>query len=416
MNWPHEESSETMDALEGLKVLDLSWAVAGPTTARVLADYGATVVHVESSVHLDIGRQAPPFIDEQPDPDRNAIFHQANAGKLGISLDLRRAEAQAIVHRLAAWADVVIESFTPGTMAQWGLDFEQLNAGDPALIMLSMSLMGSDGPYANVSGFGNVGAAASGYQHLTGSPERTPLGTPGPYTDALAPRLAVPLLLSAIDHQRRTGEGCHLDFSQAEAAMHLMAPQLAQYFSSGEVANRYSNHDADMAPHGVFECRAGSQHSDWLAVAVDSDATWDRLVQLIGAPPETCTPELAVASGRLAHRDEVNAHLARWMATRTTADAEAELLAHAIPAHVAISSIDAMTDTQFQALGHFHTVPFGNDDSTVIEGSRYQLSATPARIARGGPLLGEHNAFVLSEFLDMDDSQIEALTRSGVMR
>jgi crotonobetainyl-CoA:carnitine CoA-transferase CaiB-like acyl-CoA transferase len=185
--------------LDRLKVLDLSWVVAGPVIGRALADFGATVVRVESSRRIETARLMPPFIANIPDPEASALYETCNAGKLGMCLDLSSEPGRAVVNDLARWADVAIESFSPGTMDRFGLSPEVLRAANPGLIVLSSALCGQSGPWSSLAGYGNVGAALAGFQYLVGWPDRTPIGPFGPYTDYVGPRFALVTLLAALD-------------------------------------------------------------------------------------------------------------------------------------------------------------------------------------------------------------------------
>jgi crotonobetainyl-CoA:carnitine CoA-transferase CaiB-like acyl-CoA transferase len=189
--------------LEGVKVLDLAWVVAGPAIGRSLADYGATVVRVESSVRIETARFMGPFPGGQMDPQRSALYDTYNSGKLGLALDLSSDAGRAVAADLARWADVLIESFAPGQMARWGLSAERLRADNPGLIGLSTSLMGQSGPYSSFAGFGNIGGAVAGYQGIVGHRGKMPIGPFGPYTDYVGPRFGLVALLAALEHRRR---------------------------------------------------------------------------------------------------------------------------------------------------------------------------------------------------------------------
>src|SRR5437667_76773 len=214
--------------LADLKVVDFSWAGVGPITVKYLADHGATVVRVESHARYDVVRLGPPWHDGKPGIERSQFYASYNTSKLGIALDLSKPEARAIARRLAAWAEVVVESYTPRVMRAFGLAYEDLRAVNPRLVMLSTCLQGQTGPYAEFPGFGQLAAALSGFYEIAGWADRAPAPPYGAYTDYVVPRLAATALLAAIDHQRRTGEGQHLDVSQVESALDLHAdPVLA---------------------------------------------------------------------------------------------------------------------------------------------------------------------------------------------
>ncbi|MBM3141361.1 MAG: hypothetical protein FJZ92_14415, partial [Chloroflexi bacterium] len=181
------------EAFAGLRVADFSWVAAGPIVVKALADHGATVVRVESATRLDLLRRLPPFKDGVPGPNRAYWYNNVNTSKLGLALDLSTAEGRGVARRLVDWADVVVESFTPGTMARFGLGYGAVSHERPDLIMLSTCLLGQTGPRATYAGYGSHGAAIAGLHAITGWPDRPPTGPAGPYTDVVAPRLAVPL-------------------------------------------------------------------------------------------------------------------------------------------------------------------------------------------------------------------------------
>ena len=403
--------------LEGVRVVDLSWAVAGPITARVLADFGADVVRIESSDRLDVSRCMPPFVDGVPDTEMAALFINCNAGKMSMGIDLSAEAGRNVVRDLAAWADVVVESYAPGVIEKWGLTYSSLGHQNPRLIMLSTSLMGHTGPLANMAGYGNVGSALSGLKDLTGWPGRTPFGPFGPYTDAIAPRFALFLILAALDHRRETGRGCYIDLSQVECALGFLTPQLADYFQSGRVVTRSGNRDDDMVPHGVFRCAdRGDDEAAWIAIAVQNDAQWARLQELMGAPAALAPHDLSSLEGRLMARDAIERWVEEWVRPQVVEELERLLQGEGIPAYEAVSLARATEDAQFEAWGHFVGIPHPIVSETVIEGPRYQLSDTPPGRPAASPLLGEHTEYVAREILGYRPSKIQHLLREGVLQ
>jgi crotonobetainyl-CoA:carnitine CoA-transferase CaiB-like acyl-CoA transferase len=189
------DQSPTNRPLEGMKILDFMWAIAGPMTTRILADYGATVIRVESAGHLDACRTMRPFVGGKPHIDGSALFQACNASKQMITLDLSKPEARAIVEDLVAWSDIVCESFSPGTFKNMGWGCEALTKIKPDVILLSTSLMGQTGPLARYAGNGNLAAAVAGFYDLTGWPDRSPAGPFGAYTDYIAPKFSASALL-----------------------------------------------------------------------------------------------------------------------------------------------------------------------------------------------------------------------------
>jgi len=218
--------------LQDLNVLDFSWVVAGPAVGRALADFGATVIRIETTNKIDTARLIGPFHDGITGPEHSALYGNVNAGKYGMTLDMSNEKAREVVLDLVRWADIVVESFSPGVMKKWGLDYETLRAVNPTLIMLSTSILGNTGPYSKFAGFGNLGSAMSGIMNIAGWPDEPPKGPFGPYTDFVGPRFSLVMVLSALDHARRTGEGCYIDLSQVETGIHFIAQGILNYCQS----------------------------------------------------------------------------------------------------------------------------------------------------------------------------------------
>src|SRR4051794_22276022 len=306
--------------LDGVKVLDLTWAMAGPATTRVMADFGATVVRLESLRHLDVARTIGPFVNDTPGTDASGLLFNMTTGKRSVAVDLTLPESRDVLEDLVRWADVVVESFSPRGSAALGLDYETLAALNPDLIMMSSCLFGQSGPLERYAGFGTMGASLSGFFHLTGWPDRPPCGPFGAYSDYMSPRFALCALLAALDHRRRTGEGQYLDFAQAEAAVHFLTPALLDYSVNRRGANRAGNDDPHMAPHGVSPS-AGDD--EWVAIACGDDAQWDALAgvlgraELAGLPVET----------RCERRTELDEVVSAWTRSRTPVEAQDALVA-----------------------------------------------------------------------------------------
>src|ERR1700756_90149 len=273
-------------ALEGVHILDFAWVGVGPITTKYFADNGADVIRVESAARPDVLRIGPPWKDAMPGINRSQFFASYNTSKKSITLDLSKPKARELVKRLVPWADIIVESFTPKAMRNWGLDYENLCEVRPNLIMLSTCMQGQTGPNALYPGFGQLMAALSGYYHVSGYSSGEPPCPPyGAYTDFIAPRFSACALLAALDYRRRTGRGQYIDMSQYEAALHNLAPALVDYFSSGRVAGPAGNRSECYAPHGAYRCADVDGHERWLALAVANDEEWRGMLAVLGNPP-----------------------------------------------------------------------------------------------------------------------------------
>jgi crotonobetainyl-CoA:carnitine CoA-transferase CaiB-like acyl-CoA transferase len=399
--------------LVDVKILDFTWVMAGPAATRVLADYGATVVRIESTYRLDTGRTIGPFHDGQPGVEQSGFFQNLNAGKLSLTLDLSQEAGREIAHDLVRWADVVTESFSPNVMRAWGLDYAALQQVKPDIIMVSTCLMGQSGPFAQFAGFGNLAAAISGFFSLTGWPDRPPAGPFGAYTDYVAPRFTAVTILAALEYRRRTGQGQYIDQSQAESALHFLTPALLDYTVHGRSQERVGNADAHLAPHGVYPA-AGQDH--WLAIAVCTEAQWQALCEVMQRPDLGHDSRFATLAARLTHREALDTIVAAWTQEHSVQEAEAILQARGVPASAVQNSQELYSDPQLIHRGHFVELPAPLHGTTTVEGSRFRLSRTPACVERAGPTLGRDNQYVLETILGYSPERIAALTAAGILR
>jgi crotonobetainyl-CoA:carnitine CoA-transferase CaiB-like acyl-CoA transferase len=347
---------------DGLKVVDLTWVYAGPLATRVLADFGATVVKVEGPRHPDASRGGGGALCGDTGLEGSVAFAHFNCGKLGLTLDLCTETAKEVLLDLVRWADVLVESYTPGVMDAWGIGYDALRNVNPQLIMMSTSLMGQTGPLADFAGFGNLAGAITGFYELTGWPDRAPAGPFLAYTDYVAPRYTLAALLAALDWRRTTGCGQHLDLSQAEASIHFLAPAILDHTVNGNHPTRRGNADPFLRPHGVYRC-AGDD--EWAAIACETDVQRAALGGMVGG----LTDE----------------ELSAWTAPRTVAEVEAALQRVGVPVHGVQNSRACYADPQLRHRGHYLTVEHPVHRTCVVEASRIVLSRTPAVVGRGGP-------------------------------
>jgi benzylsuccinate CoA-transferase BbsF subunit len=399
--------------LAGVHIVDLMWVIAGPSATRVLADYGATVVRIESTRRLDTARTIGPFQDGSPGPENSGLFQNVNAGKLGLTLDMASDAGREIFLDLVRWADVVTESFSPQAMRSLGLDYETLQQVKPDLIMLSTCLMGQTGPMANFAGFGNLAAAISGFFSLTSWPDRAPAGPFSAYTDYVSPRFTAMAILAALDHRRRTGEGQYIDQSQVESALHFLGPALLDYTVNDREQAPAGNRDPHMAPHGVY---AAAGDDRWIALAVQTEEQWQALCAVMQRPELARNPRFATLTSRLAHQDELDAIITDWTRTREALDLETILQEHDIAASVVQRLYDLYDDPQLRHRGHFVPREHPIHGAITVENSRFTLSRTPAWIGRAAPTLGRDNHEVLGAILGYSAERIAALEAQGVLR
>ncbi len=389
--------------LEGVKILDLFWVLAGPGATRMLADYGVTVVHVESTRHLDTLRVISPYQFSHPHPEGAGGFQCANANKLGITLDLARDEGREIALELTRWADVVTESFAPGVISEYGLGWDELRRAKPDLIMISSCLMGQTGPWRDFTGFGTLAATVTGFQDLGSWPDRAPSGPFGAYTDFIAARYNAAAILAALEFRDRTGRGQYIDQSQAEAALHFLAPAFVDYTVNGNAQRAAGNEDGDLFPHGVFPASGDDR---WVAIAIRDDAEWQALCALLGRQD---------LLGRRSDRPVVEEAIAAWTSPREAAEIEAALQARAIPAHEVLDTPGLFADPQLQHRNHFIEIEHEIYPNMTIESSRLQLSRSPALKPKRALSFGRDNRHVLEDLLGYTPEQIADLAARSVL-
>ncbi len=394
--------------LDGLKVCDLSWVAAGPLSTKILAFWGAAVVRIESVNRPCLLRQALGHLDDIPDQEGGITWHSVNANKLGVALDLSKPEALEVVRDLVAWADVVTESFTPGTVARWGLGYEDLRKIKPDIIMLSSCVMGQTGPYRDFAGFGNMSASVAGFFDVTGWPDRLPAGPYMAYTDYTSPRFTAAAVLAAVEHRRRTGEGQYLDFSQMEAATHFLAPAIVDYQRTGVMPTRRGNAADGIFPHGVYPSLG---HDRWIAVVCETDQQWDLLAGLMRRPDLV---GLTLAA-RLEQAESIETSLSAWTARQDAGGLQIRLQVHGIPAHQVQNSGECVNDPQLVHRRHFRWAPHPIAGQVMVDAMPYTLSRSSPEFRWGGPTYGQHTMEVLDEILGYDGERIAELAIAEVL-
>jgi len=398
---------------DGIKVADFSWAWVGPTTGKYLADHGATVVRVETESPPCRGRAMGPYKDGTPGTNRSHAYGDFNTSKLGLSLNLKNPAAIDVARRLIAWADVYIESFTPGTVDDLGIGPETARSLNPSIIMASTCLMGQSGPAAAFAGFGFHAGAIAGFYEVTGWPDLPPDGPWAAYTDGVAPRFLAATIMAALDHRRRTGQGQYIDASQMEMSLHFLAPQIIDFNVSGRVASRDGNRSETMAPHNAYPCSGDDQ---WCAIAVETDEQWIALGHVIGDPDWARDDRFRTAEGRLSDQDQIDRHLGEWTSTKSAHDVMNTLQSAGVPAGVVQRSSDLLRDPQLDHRRFFRYMDHPEMGNVPHTGDRFLMRDYEGGPRFPAPLLGQHNEMVLREILGMTDEEItEVLAAGGIV-
>ena len=386
--------------LQGIRILDFAWVLAGPYATRILADFGAEVLKVQ------------PLMPEAEDKFSRGYYNTWNRNKLGITLNLNRPEGVALAKRLVAISDAVVENFTPRVMANWGLDYDSLRKAKPDLIMLSMSTMGNTGPWRDYVGFGPTVQAFSGITYLTSFPGKPPLGLGTSYADHIAGLLACIALLGALEYRRRTGEGQYIDVSQAEAMASLLGDAVLDYTVNGKEAEPVGNSSTEAAPHGVYRCRGDDR---WCALAVFTEEEWQGFKRALGNPPWAEDKRFATLTDRLKNKAKLDKLVEDWTKEHTAEEAMALLQKQGVAAGVVQDASDLAEDPQLKQRGSFIELNHPELGKTVSDAVPIRLSDTPARYTRAAPILGQDNDYVYGELLGLSRSELTELKKQGII-
>jgi len=390
-------------ALEGIKVLDLSRVLAGPWAGQLLADLGADVVKVERPGSGDDTRSwGPPWLkDAAGEPTRDAAYYFcANRNKRSVAVDIATPEGQALVRQLALEADVVLENFKVGGLRQYGLDWASLSALKPALVYCSITGFGQTGPYAQRAGYDFLIQGMGGLMSVTGRADGEEGAGPQKVgvalTDILTGLYASVGVLAALAHRDRTGAGQHIDLALLDVQVACLANQTANYLIGGSVPRRMGNAHPNIVPYQDFPTADGD-----MILAVGNDGQFARLCEVAGQAQWAVDARFATNAARVRHRAELIPLLRQATVMRTTREWVAALEAAGVPCGPINRLDEVFADPQVIARGLRIDLPHALAGSVPGVANPIRMSASPVRYERASPLLGEHTAEVLADWLGM---------------
>ncbi|WP_019576316.1 CaiB/BaiF CoA transferase family protein [Curvibacter lanceolatus] len=392
--------------LAGLKVLELGQLIAGPFAAKTLADFGADVVKIEPLGSGD------PLRKWRLLKDGTSVWWQVQSrNKRSLALDLKAAEAQAIVRQLAAEADVLIENFRPGAMEGWGLGPDELLALNPRLVMLRISGYGQTGPYRDKPGFGVVAEAMSGLRHLTAEPGRVPVRVGVSIGDTLASLHGVIGILMALQERQRSGQGQVIDVALYEAVFNCMESLLPEYSAFGAVRGPAGSALPGIAPSNAYRCADGG----YALIAGNGDSIFKRLMHEMGRDDLGQDPALGDNAGRVARVAEIDAAIGAWTEKLTVDEVLAALDRASVPAGRIYTVADIAADPHYQARGMIEQVRLDDGSTLAVPGIIPKLSRTPGGHRRNAPLgIGQDTDAVLRD-IGLSAEQIQALKERGIV-
>jgi benzylsuccinate CoA-transferase BbsF subunit len=399
-----------MAPLTGIRVLDFTHVLAGPFCTRLLADFGADVVRVESasrSDRLGAGTWKSGFEERQ---DRPASYLNNNRSKRSITIDLKHKAGHALALRLARIADIVIENFSAGVMARLKLGYHQLREINPKIVYVSMSGYGHDGPRRDWTSMNMNLQGYSGLMMVTGCEGDPPIAISNSWNDYIGGLHACFGILQALSERAKSGVGAHLDMSQFDCSVATLGPLLLGSAVNKNVPPRLGNRSPAGAPQGCYRC-AG--RDEWCVIAVESDEQWRALVAALGNPNWGNAPLLATSSGRRARHDEIDRRIEEWTSELPNTEVERRLKEAGVPAE-RMRRIQTLIGAPDGA-EIFHSMEEPRIGSMMTTGIPFTLSSSAFAPSRPAPSLGQHSREVLREWLALPENEIEALEKEKAL-
>ncbi len=400
--------------LDGMRVIDFSMGWAGPICTRTLADLGADVIKIEAIQYPDWWRgvdRRPAYVLEQM-YEKSVRYCIMNRNKRGITLDLTRPQGLQLAKRLLADADLVVDNYSVEVLPKLGLGYEVLRQLNPKLVMMSMSAFGTGSVHRDCRAYGSTLEQGSGLPSVVGDANGPPVMSHTAFGDAVGGLNGCAAALIALIHAKLTGKGQFIDLAQIECMMPFAAPWIIAHSIDGSAPVKYGNRHPDFVPHGCFPC-AGSDN--WIVIAVSSDAMWPKLCKLLGRPDWATDEALRSSAARRRIEDEIDAAITDWTSTRAPDDVMNALQAAGVASGVARLPVDLLTDPQLHARGFIQEIDRAFIGRHPQPSMPFRETDRPFEIRSAPPTLGEHNREILAGMLGLSDTEIDQLTRDGII-
>lgn len=400
-----------MDALAGVRVVDFTWYGAGPYCTLMMALMGAEVIKIESMKRLDNARIRGEAFQKTGNVDQSQAFNSGNLNKLSLTLNLTKPKAIELAKAITLTSDVVANNFSAGVMDRLGLGYDVLRKIRPDIVMLSSSASGSTGPESRYVGFASVFGALSGLGWMTGYTDGPPveMRLPMDYGSATMSLFAV---LAALNCRKRTGVGQHIDLASREVPSCFIGDSLMAYIMNGRNQARSGNQDDTMAPHNCYPCKG---EDAWVSIAVPNEEEWAALCNAMDNPAWTKEECFSDALSRWRNQVELDKLIGQWTVNHTHYEVMHILQAAGVAAFPSMSGKDIFTDPHIADRGLAPVVEHPLIGKQTVVGIPFKLSATPGKVKRHAPLLGEHNSYVLGKLLGIAEREIKALAEEEVV-
>ena len=384
--------------LDGIRVVDLSWIIAGPTATRILAAMGAEVIKVGSA--------------RRPDPStRGPAFQAYNQSKLYCALNISSPKGLELAKQLLAVSDVVIENFAVGVIERLGLSYEVISAERPDIIMVSSSGTGHSGPHKDYVAYGSLLQHYTGWNSISGYPQRGPVPG-GLWADPWVGMELAMVTAAALNNRAVTGQGQYIDFSMAEALSASIPEAILDYQMNHRVPAPMGNRDVRYAPHGVYHC-AGADR--WVAIAVTNDEEWNSLCRLIQRPDLAADPRFANAEGRRKYQDVLDPAISQWTTQYEDYEAMRLLQEAGVPSGPSLDISRVFNESQLREVGYLNKLHTRDGELRDVPGLPWRFDREQGPILTEAPVLGQHNEYVYQELLGLSEREVNRLVEEQVI-
>ena len=398
--------------LEGVNVFDFGWAIAGSLATKTLADFGATVVKLESATHVDFMRTNG-FVKgtSSKDPNDKPFYSVLNTSKLGLGLNVKNENSKEVITEFYKWADVVFENFAPGKIDQMGLGYEYAKSVNPNIIFVHSSIYGMKGPLASQSGTDGLGSSVAAHRGMTGWPDREPRPfSPMVFGDVMLPLMTASTILAALDYRRRTGKSQELDLSMINLVSFKAAPQVVNFAVNGVSERRNGNHVLYAAPHFGYPCAGDDK---WLAIAIYNDEEWLKFRKVLGEPEWAMDPKFETFEGRKENEDFLDEKISEWTKPQMAEQLECYLQSKGIPAALVANQQDMQDkDDMMNIREYYQIIPHEAWGTAKHMRMPFRLSKVKPNLKQG-PVLGR-DTYKACKLINMSDEQFVKYDQSGL--